>query len=105
MGITAKMRKDMLDGIDVELNRYKRLWSAGRIAETDQPKVSKAPKETEEPYSQKMVQLASKLEGAGIDVMRSRSFARQAIAAYPEEEDINVLFCYAMELQKAVDQK
>lgn len=105
MGITAKMRKDMLDGIDVELNRYKHLWSIGRMAETDQPKVSKTPPKTDEPYSQKMVQLSSKLEEAGIDMMRSRSYARQAIAAYPEEEDINVLFGYAMELQKAGDQK
>ena len=31
MGITAKMRSDMLAGIDVELNTYQHLWEAAPV--------------------------------------------------------------------------
>lgn len=102
MGITAKMRRDMLNGVDVELNRYRHLWSAGVIVETDQTKPDNHVDKAGSQYSKKMLELATKLEAGGIDTASSRSYARQAIAAYPNEGDIEVLFGYAMELQKTL---
>lgn len=101
MGITAKMRRDMLNGVDVELNRYRHLWSAGPVPESGQPQNEAPPQKTDDRYSKKMAALASKLEKEGIDMAESRSYARQAIAAYPDETDIKVLFGYAKELQKS----
>jgi hypothetical protein len=102
MGITAKMRRDMLNGVDVELNRYRHLWSAGVIVETDQAKPDNSDDKTGSLYSKKMLELTAKLEAGGIDMASSRSYARQAIAAYPNEVDINVLYGYAMELQRTL---
>ena len=95
------MRRDMLNGVDVELNRYRHLWSAGPVPESDQPQNETPPQKTDDRYSKKMAALASKLEKEGIEMAESRSYARQAIAAYPDETDIKVLFGYAKELQKA----
>ena len=102
MGITAKMRRDMLNGVDVELNRYRHLWSAGVIAEPDYTKPENHTGKTDDLYSKKMLGLTAKLEAEGIDMTLSRSYARQAIAAYPDENDINILFGYAMEIQKSL---
>ena len=49
-----------------------------------------------------MLELTAKLEAGGIDMASSRSYARQEIAAYPNEVDINVLYGYAMELQRTL---
>lgn len=99
MGITAKMRRDMLNGVDVELNRYRHLWSAGIITEAATSQNTSPLQKTEDRYSKKMSKLASKLEKEGLDMTESRSYARQAIAAFPDEADIEVLFGYAKELQ------
>lgn len=102
MGITSKMRHDMLKGIDVELNRYRHLWSAERINDPDlDKKQQNASRSTIDSYAELMTELAAKLEGTGINMASSRSFARQAMAAYPTEKNIGILLGYAMELYKA----
>ena len=85
MGITAKMRRDMLNGVDVELNRYRHLWSAGVIIENEQTNPEIHADKTDDRYSKKMLGLTAKLEAEGIDMASSRSYARQAIAAYPDK--------------------
>lgn len=101
MGITAKMRRDMLNGVDVELNRYRHLWSAAPFPGSGQPQNEAMPQKTDDRYSKKMAALTAKLEKEGIGMAESRSYARQAIAAYPDETDIDVLFGYAEELRKS----
>ena len=51
-----------------------------------------------------MSQLSEKLEDSGIDIAKAQSFARQAIAAYPDENDIDVLLGYTKEIQEASSQ-
>ena len=103
LGLTAKMRKDMLEGTDVELNSYKYLWSAltpssistavsSEIAATAGEKASKDGLENE--FEQKLMQKFD------ISIKEARKLARKARAAYPSETDLAVLMDYAESLIK-----
>ena len=104
MGITAKMRGDMLAGVDVELNAYRHLWEAadsmGRMQDLAGSRKSK--KDTDgKDYNASVTELSARLETMGIPMNEARSYARQAIAAYPNDDNQDVLFGYAMALYKA----
>ncbi len=101
MGITAKMRANMLAGVDVELNAYRHLWEAtgsmGQMPDSDRQKKENG-KSVEEDYNELVTELSIRLEKAGIPMNEARSYARQAIAAYPNNENLDMLFGYAMAL-------
>ena len=104
MGITAKMRADMLKGVDVELNAYRHLWEAadsmGRMPKQEESRKSK--KDNDDiVYNARVTELSARLENVGIQMNEARSYARQAIAAYPNEDNQDVLFGYALALHKA----
>ena len=104
MGITAKMRSDMLAGIDVELNAYQHLWeTAARMDRMPDSVKSKEASQNVagEDYNTLVTEISSKLEQVGISINEARSFARQAIGAYPGEHTVDILFGYAMALHKA----
>ena len=108
MGMTAKKRKDMLAGVDVELNLYRHLWEAadsmGKMP--NQERSGEGKKDTSgDDYNSRVAELSTRLEGAGLAVNEARSYARQAIAAYPSGQSIDVLFGYAMALHKATQEK
>ena len=104
MGITSKMRKDMISGVDVELNTYRHLWSAAsNINRFQSQEMDNNPKnnKTGNTFNELVTELSQKLEDADIPMNKSRVYARQAIGAYPNESNIDVLFGYALELHKA----
>lgn len=98
MGITAKMRRDMLAGVDVELNTYRHLWEAAEIVDYMPSPQDKRVDISGEKYNIKVAEIAVRLEKMGIPINDARSYARQAIAAYPNENNIDVLWGYAMAL-------
>ena len=104
MGITAKMRSNMLAGIDVELNAYQHLWEAATSMDRlPDPKKSKETRHDTfgEDYNTMVTEISSRLEQAGVSINEARSYARQAIGAYPDDHNIDILFGYAMALYKA----
>lgn len=108
MGITAKMRKDMLAGVDVELNAYRYLWEAADNANwmpTPENSTGRKNESVNQEYNALVTKISVKLEKAGITINEARSYARQAIAAYPNEQNIDILFGYATALHKAALQK
>ena len=103
MGITSKMRKDMLAGVDLELNAYNHLWELPQDIENsnmsnDKSGVSTFPAED---YNLIVQELSQKLISKGIPMNESRAYARQAVAAYPAEKNMDILFGYAIALAKA----
>ena len=105
MGITTKMRGDMLAGVDIELNTYRHLWEAadsnsGPVPILEQKQGSRGTAASEE-YNAIVTELSIRLEKAGISINEARSYARQAIAAYPDDQNQDVLFGYAMALLRA----
>ena len=104
MGITAKMRSNMLAGIDVELNAYQHLWEAATSMDRlPDPKKSKETRHYTfgEDYNTMVTEISSRLEQAGVSINEARSYARQAIGAYPDDHNIDILYGYAMALYKA----
>ena len=104
MGITAKMRNDMLAGTDVELNAYQHLWEAA--AKTERMPVPENSKENKgnvigDEYNVMVTEISARLERSGVPINGARSYARQAIAAYPDNGNMDVLFGYAIALYKA----
>ena len=102
MGITAKMRKDMLAGVDVEFNSYRHMWEAvsnmGRMSTQEE---STKKHNDGDDFNIVVTELSTRLEKNGIPVNEARAYARQAIAAYPTDQNMDVLFGYAMALYKA----
>ena len=49
-----------------------------------------------EDYNTLVTEISSKLEQVGISINEARSFARQAIGAYPGELTVDILFGYAI---------
>ena len=98
LGLTAKKRKDMLDGIDVELNSYKYLWSALTPSpisyDTNSLSISVKDKiDSEETLQTKLEQnIVQKFD---MDVQDARKIVRKAKAAYPDETDLVKLMDYA----------
>ena len=94
----------MLKGVDVELNAYRYLWEAadsmGRMPKQEESRKSK--KDNDDiVYNARVTELSARLENVGIQMNEARSYARQAIAAYPNEDNQDVLFGYALALHKA----
>ena len=56
-----------------------------------------------EEYNTIVTEISLRLEHAGLSMNEARSYARQAIAAYPNDHNIDILFGYAMALYKAAD--
>ena len=104
MGITAKMRRDMLAGVDVELNAYCHLWDAadilGKMPTLEKNKAGDKA-DAEDGYNAIVAEIAARLEKSGIPMNDARSYARQAIAAYPNDQNMDVLFGYAIALYNA----
>ena len=108
MGITANMRNAMLKGVDVELNEYRHLWEAadsmGKMPGQEDNRKSKKDTNDKE-YNTRVTNLSTRLVTAGIPMIQARTYARQAIAAYPNDDNQDVLFGYAMALHKAAEKQ
>ena len=94
----------MLAGIDVELNAYQHLWeTAARMDRMPDSVKNKEASQNDigDEYNTLVTEISSKLEQVGISINEARSFARQAIGAYPGEHTVDILFGYAMALHKA----
>lgn len=104
MGITAKMRRDMLAGIDVELNAYRRLWevtdSVPEANSSSDKKIAKQGKVSEDEFNSLVKEIATMLVNEGIQMSDACSYARQAIAAYPTNYNVDTIKGYAMALHK-----
>lgn len=104
MGITAKMRRDMLAGIDVELNAYRRLWEVTNfvpaVNSSSDKKITKQGKASEEEFNSLVKEIATMLVNEGLQMNDACSYARQAIAAYPADYNADTLRGYAMALYK-----
>lgn len=97
LGLTAKKRRDMLEGIDVELNSYKYLWSAltppSSSTTKDDESVSAAKrKDGKDDLQRKFEQCL--MQKCDIEVKEARRLIRKAMAAYPDETDIAKLMDY-----------
>ncbi len=98
MGITAAMRRNMLNGVDVELNRYRHLWAASAVDQDQGPAGSEMKTVSRTWSSDTFLQLVAVLEEKGLSAKDARLSARQAMAAYPQETDVKVLLGYAQEV-------
>ena len=102
LGLTAKMRKDMLAGTDVELNCYKYLWSAltpptsrdGSAASGS----AMGKKEDKETLQSELEQFL--IQKFNIGIKEARKYSRKARAAYPDETDLAKLADYVEGLLK-----
>lgn len=97
LGITAQKRKDMLNGKDIELNRYMCLWAAADTykAAKKQPQVQK--KVSSSAIWELVAEVAGRLTTAlGIADKDAQRYARSAVAANPGETDRDALFGFAV---------
>lgn len=104
MGLTANMRKNMLAGVDVELNAYKRLWDVRTMTgmpDSTTKKDTNTQKISEDTFNLLVVEVAAKLEKLLMDGNAAKSLARQAVAAFPNEKNKDVLYGYAVALSRA----
>ena len=107
MGMTVKMRRDMLNGVDVELNRYHALWEAAQIPPTlaESPQNSAPRDKSETNISILETEIANQLLGeTGLTLQEARIYARKAIAANPGETNISVLIGYVRTLQQKTNE-
>ncbi|MBO4335661.1 MAG: ATP-binding protein [Desulfovibrio sp.] len=102
LGLTSKMRKDMLAGTDVELNCYKYLWSAlTPLTSTDgsaEPVSAMDKKEDKETLQSELEQ--NLIQKFNMGIKEARKYSRKAIAAYPDETDLAILTGYVEGLLK-----
>lgn len=104
LGMTAKMRKDMLNNVDVELLRYKSLWNAVDAAVSTSEKETSIKAGQKADYSQAFqAEIADQLAQQCIEAKDARRLARAAIAAFPNERNKQVLIGYALALKKEED--
>ena len=91
----------MLAGVDAELNLYRHLLEARVIPDQGvNPNIENEdnakPQETD--FSKLVKDISAKLEKLSVPTKFARSYARQAIAAYPRESNLDILFAYALAL-------
>lgn len=103
LGLTAKKRRDMLEGTDVELNSYTYLWSAltppsSTIMDGDEPVFEAKTNEGEKDLQIKFEK--SLMEKFNIGVKEARKLIRKTIAAHPGETELEKLMDYAEKLLK-----
>ena len=100
----------MLRGIDAEFNAYRHLWEAANTYSTGgKSPFEESTKEKKDSFGEEfnavVADIAARLEKVGISITDARSFARQAIAAYPDIQNRDILLGYAMALYKATTKK
>ena len=89
----------MLNGVDVELNQFEIYWkpsvTASKNSDTEQ-ETADLFKATSDIQSQLQTKLAR--EQPNIKVSTAKKLARQAVAAFSESEDLDMLYNYAVKL-------
>ena len=99
LGLTSEKRRDMLNGVDVELNQFEIYWkpsvTASKNSDTEQATADLF-KATSDIQSQLQTKLAR--EQPNIKVSTAKKLARQAVAAFSESEDLDMLYNYAVKL-------
>ena len=107
LGLTKKKRMDMLEGIDVELNSYKYLWSTYTrssnqtnafvepVAEVDK----KIKEDLQTTFEQNLMQKFD------LEIKKARDLVKKSMAAYPNDTDIVKLMDYAEKLLKLENDK
>ena len=100
MGMTQNIRKNMLNGVDLEMNMFRNLWAIGSAAKTtnaSQRRKKTSPHKTD----CKLMELQEMLVARGLSVPDAKKYARQAVTAYPNYEVENLLG-YALRLIEEV---
>ena len=102
LGLTAQMRQDMLNGVDVELNQFEAYWKPVTMGNQPnqilQQDLFKPPQDLQSRLEAKLIR------DLNIKVAEARRLARQALAAFPQEQDLEVLYGYARELHANMEQ-
>jgi len=103
MGMTAKKRKDMLNGTDIELQQFRYLWNVAEVTPPIvEPKNAQQKKPDHTDVNERILEVSQKIvETNEISLQDARSYARKAVAAMPNELNIDILVGYAIELLKA----
>ena len=97
MGMTAKMRSDMLNGKDIEMNSFRQLWNIPKPIEQKEPFRAEKKSAALTERTVKIIELMrSRLEN-GFDEAGMKKYILNAVAANPEA-DIEVQMKYAMRL-------
>ena len=97
MGMTAKMRSDMLNGKDIEMNSFRQLWNIPKPIEQKEPFRAEKKSAALTERTVKIIELMrSRLEN-GFDEAGMKKYILNAVAANPEA-DIEVQMEYAMRL-------
>lgn len=103
LGLTAKKRRDMLEGTDVELNSYKYLWSALTPPSSTSANGSEFESGARKKDGNGDLQIKfeqSLMQKFDIEVKEARKLIRKAMAAYPDETDLAKLMDYAETLMR-----
>ena len=96
MGMTAQMRRNMLNNIDVELNAFRSLWNTPTPVEPITVSESGKPNDT---YGRLVGEVSGILIGKhGLSAPDARRIARATIAANPNETDSERLVAYALDI-------
>ena len=80
MGMTAKMRKDMLNGVDPEMNQFRNLWFTAGKQSAEPVKSETRTKESDRIMNDLIIRLT---QDTGIAPDKARRYAIRAMAALP----------------------
>ena len=103
LAITAAMRKNMLNGTDVELKQYEYLWNTVSINGAAAGSAAKQITASKSTGADDSANIQADLEAMlmrtlNLTIKEVRKYARDACSAFPEEKNINILLGYAITL-------